>query len=127
MDAYFIGGIEMDIRVYEQLPEDAEYIRKKVFMEEQGFKNEFDDIDDVSIHIVIYDKSDPVGTCRLYFSHERKNYVIGRIAVLRKFRGMNYGAELLKKAEKEVIKRKGNILELSAQVRVSNFYVVSAD
>lgn len=113
----------MDIRVYEQLPEDAKYIRRKVFIEEQGFRNEFDNIDDFSLHIVIFEELDPVATCRLYFSDEKQNFVIGRIAVLKQFRGKNYGAELLKIAEKEVIKRQGNSIELSAQVRVSNFYV----
>ena len=35
----------MEIEMYEQLPEDAKRIRVKVFMEEQGFENEFDDIE----------------------------------------------------------------------------------
>lgn len=41
-------------------------IRIKVFMEEQGFKNEFDDIDNRAIHIVLYKEGKPVGTCRVF-------------------------------------------------------------
>lgn len=112
----------MDIKVYKQLPEDAKYIRRNVFIEEQGFENEFDDIDDMSTHILIYESSDPVATCRLYYNDERQSFVIGRIAVLKKFRGKNYGAELIKMAEQEIVKMHGETVHLSAQVRVSAFY-----
>ncbi|WP_313071880.1 GNAT family N-acetyltransferase [Lacrimispora sp.] len=112
----------MDIKLYEQLPEDAKYIRRNVFIEEQGFENEFDDIDDMSTHILIYESSDPVATCRLYYNDERQSFVIGRIAVLKKFRGKNYGVELIKMAEQEIVKMQGKTVHLSAQVRVSEFY-----
>jgi predicted GNAT family N-acyltransferase len=112
----------MDIKVYEQLPEDAKYIRRSVFIEEQGFENEFDDIDDMSTHILIYESSDPVATCRLYYNVERQSYVIGRIAVLKNFRGKNYGAELIKIAEQEIVKMQGKTVHLLAQVRASAFY-----
>lgn len=112
----------MKIKIYEQLPEDAKYIRRKVFMEEQGFENEFDDIDNMCTHILIYDSANPVATCRFYYNNERQSYVIGRIAVLKEFRGKNYGAELLKAAENEIIKKQGNSIELLAQVRVTDFY-----
>jgi predicted GNAT family N-acyltransferase len=112
----------MDIKLYEQLPEDAKYIRRNVFIEEQGFENEFDDIDDMSTHILIYESSDPVATCRFYYNDERQSFVIGRIAVLEKFRGKNYGVELIKMAEQEIVKMQGKTVHLSAQVRVSAFY-----
>lgn len=113
----------MEIEMYEQLPEDAKRIRVKVFMEEQGFENEFDDIDNLSIHFLIFEKAIPVATCRLYFSGARQNYTVGRIAVLKEFRGKNYGGELLIAAEREIIERKGRCIELSAQVRAATFYV----
>ena len=50
----------MEIEMYEQLPEDAKRIRMKVFMEEQGFENEFDDIDNLSIHFLIFEKAIPL-------------------------------------------------------------------
>lgn len=112
----------MNIKTYEQLPEDAKYIRRKVFIEEQGFENEFDATDDIALHIVIYETLEPVATCRIYFSEQRGTYVIGRIAVLQEYRGKNYGAQLLKAAETEIRKRQGECIELSAQVRVSDFY-----
>ena len=35
----------LTVKLYEQLPEEAVRIRKEVFMDEQGFCNEFDEID----------------------------------------------------------------------------------
>ena len=39
-------------KTYSELNEDAASIRKSVFMEEQGFVNEFDDVDGAAKHIV---------------------------------------------------------------------------
>ena len=38
-------------KTFTNLPEESKMIRIKVFMEEQGFKNEFDDIDN---RLVVY-------------------------------------------------------------------------
>ena len=43
----------MKIKVYDYLPQEAINIRTTVFSEEQGFKNEFDDIDKIATHIVL--------------------------------------------------------------------------
>ena len=112
----------MEAKIFKTLPKEAERIRKKVFMEEQGFQNEFDETDRISLHVVLLDVSNPVGTCRIYYSEERQCYVIGRIAVLNEHRGRNAGSQLLKVAEKEIRKRKGNRAELLAQVRATPFY-----
>ena len=112
----------MEAKIFKTLPKEAERIRKKVFMEEQGFQNEFDETDRISLHVVLLDVSNPVGTCRIYYSEERQCYVIGRIAVLKDHRGRNAGSQLLKVAEKEIRKRKGNRAELLAQVRATPFY-----
>ena len=112
----------MEVKVFKKLPEDAKMIRTKGFMEEQGFQNEFDEKDSISIHIVLFDLSNPVATCRTYHSEERQCYVIGRIAVLKAYRGKSVGSELLRVAEKEILNRNGDIAELSAQVRTVAFY-----
>lgn len=72
----------MEIKIYEKLPKEAIDIRESVFVKEQGFKNELDDIDDTAKHIVIFDSFlNPIATCRFFYSEERKCYVIGRVAV----------------------------------------------
>lgn len=55
----------MQLEAYDFLPEDAKRIREAVFMKEQGFKNEFDDIDLLALHLILYDGSQPAATCRL--------------------------------------------------------------
>lgn len=56
----------MEIKAYDKLPKEAKDIRREVFIDEQGFKNEFDDIDITAIHLVCYDKEKPIGTARIF-------------------------------------------------------------
>ena len=109
----------MKTKVYAYLPEEAKMIRENVFVEEQGFKNEFDDIDQIAKHIVIFESQKPMATCRIYYSKQRKSYILGRIAVLKEYRGKKLGSALLKAAEKETI---GDKIELLAQERAAVFY-----
>ena len=43
----------MEIKAYDKLPKEAKDIRREVFIDEQGFKNECDDIDNKQIQITI--------------------------------------------------------------------------
>ena len=43
----------MNYKIYDQLPQEAKKIRIKVFMEEQGFKDEFDDLDEY-VNILLF-------------------------------------------------------------------------
>lgn len=110
----------MKVKVYDYLQEDAMNIRRDVFMSEQGYKNEFDEIDGKALHIVIYDNEKPVATCRIY--KEGNSYVLGRIAVDKACRGKNLGTVLLAEAEKIVLKKGGKEIILHAQCRVRGFY-----
>ena len=53
----------MEVKIFKELTTEAKMIRTKVFMEEQGFHNEFDEKDRISIHIVLFELSKPVATC----------------------------------------------------------------
>lgn len=110
----------MDTKMYTALPQEAKDIRIEVFMKEQGFENEFDDIDDMSHHIVVFDEEKPIGTCR--FFKENDHYTIGRVAVLKEYRNQHIGNLLLESAEKEIKKLNGALIVVHAQVRVSPFY-----
>ena len=110
----------MNTKKYTTLPQEAKDIRVEVFMKEQGFENEFDDIDDISFHIVVFDEEKPIGTCR--FFKENNHYTIGRVAVLKEYRNQHIGNVLLGRAEKEIKKLNGDLIVVHAQVRVSPFY-----
>ena len=113
----------MKIIVFDFLSDDAKMIREKVFMEEQGFENEFDDIDKIASHLVMYnEKEEPIATCRVFESSEKDKYIFGRLAVVASCRGMNIGTEMIKEAEKLVLKKGGVSLSLHAQCRVKSFY-----
>ena len=66
----------MNCKLYCTLPEDAIYIRKTVFMKEQGFLEEFDELDKVSKHTVLYENEVPVATCRFYWDDGRQCYIV---------------------------------------------------
>ena len=107
-------------KVTNTLSEDEKMIRETVFIEEQKFKIEFDDTDDIATHIVMYIDNNPVGCYRLY---KRENeYHIGRIAVLKPYRGKGYGEKILLNAERVAKEKGADSISLSAQVRASGFY-----
>ena len=59
----------------------------------------------------------------VFFARELPgDYVIGRIAVIKEYRGQNIGTYLLKAAETEIEKIGGKKIFLHAQCRVEKFY-----
>lgn len=109
-------------RQYTALPREAAQIRQEVFVEEQGFEVEFDAIDPLARHIVLFEDETPVGTCRVYWSVEKGSHVLGRVAVRKAFRGRSFGRYLLQEAEILVRSLQGRTLCLAAQVRAKAFY-----
>ena len=82
----------MEIKTFNYLPDDAKFIRQTVFIDEQGFVEEFDDKDSESLHIVLYENGKPAGTCRVLFKDEKQCYMIGRVAVLQEYRKNHLGS-----------------------------------
>lgn len=112
----------MEIKEYTGLYDDAILIRQKVFVEEQGFRDEFDEIDKTATHLVAYDNGKPVAVCRFFWSDERSAYLIGRLAVIKEYRGKQLGAEMIKKLEELVKARGGKAIELHSQEQATGFY-----
>ena len=113
----------MEIRIFDKINTDARYIRNTVFIEEQGFEREYDEIDSFATHIVIYDGTTALGTCRVFFDEALGCYHTGRIAVLKDYRGKGLGRELVTEAEKVAKSKGGKYIYIGGQVRVSDFYV----
>ena len=105
----------MNVLIYDTLPSEAAEIRRAVFLEEQGFQDEFDEIDQRARHIVLYDNNIAAATCRFFEDKTAGNYIIGRIAVMRQYRGKNLGSFILKCAETEIEKSGGKCILLHAQ------------
>lgn len=113
----------MEIKVFKELPSQARLIRKEVFVDEQGFKNEFDSIDDNAIHFLLFDENkNAAAVCRAYSDGDEKEYHIGRIAVKKECRSKGLGAKLLKGAEDYLSSVGVKTIVLSSQKRVCGFY-----
>ena len=113
----------MRVEIFQTLPEQAAEIRKKVFVEEQGFREEFDDVDLKATHFVLFDDSGaPIATCRVFTKENKDVYILGRLAVSKACRGKNIGSILIKHAEEYVKKMGGEQIQLHAQCRVTAFY-----
>lgn len=79
---------------------DAKSIRQLVFVEEQGFENEFDDIDETAYHLVIYQNDEAIATGRMY-SHDQETMILGRIAIIKAFRKRGLGSKIVSALEKK--------------------------
>lgn len=112
----------MEIKAYECLCDDALKIRITVFVDEQGFRDEFDDIDSRALHLVMYDGEMPIATCRCFYEDTPECWHIGRVAVLKEYRGKGLGKEVMEEAERLIKIRGGKICELSSQCRAQGFY-----
>lgn len=114
----------MSICVYDSLPDEAVEIRENVFVKEQGFEKEFDEIDEKAIHLVMFDEhlQKPVVTCRIYKGSKPGEFILGRLAVISECRGMNLGSHMIQKAEEVVREKGGKSISLHAQCRVRAFY-----
>ena len=118
-------GREMEKRIvsYGRLPEEAVRIREEVFMKEQGFQEEFDEIDGHASHLVLFCDGAPAATLRFWQDQtEGKGWMIGRLAVRKEYRGKGLGAELLAAAGEEVRKAGGKTVRLHAQRQAQPFY-----
>ncbi len=110
-------------KVYKSLPQDAYAIRKTVFIEEQGFAQEFDEIDSRASHVVLYDGGQAVGTARVYREENVDGvWHIGRVALLQEARGKHLGQALLRAAEEVARDAGAKAIEISSQSRVTRFY-----
>lgn len=111
-----------DIKVFNNLSADAMLVRKTVFIDEQGFKDEFDETDKTAVHLVAYDGNKPIAVCRFFWSDERASYLIGRLAVIKEYRGLQLGAKMIKKSEELIKEKGGKEVWLHSQEQAVPFY-----
>lgn len=106
-----------------ELKSDAAQIRREVFIREQSIpeQDEWDDQDAVSLHFIVYDlnheQSQPIATARLL-----ENNSIGRVAVLKVYRGRGLGQLIMQHIIAHAQTEKRPSLKLSSQVHAIPFY-----
>jgi len=94
-------------------------VRTPVFIEEQFVTPEFewDDIDAGAVHLLATYENQPIACLRII--HYQK---IGRMAVIKHWRGVGVGAALLMEAVSICKKYGSTSVRLSAQTHAINFY-----
>ena len=97
---------------------DAFEIRKSVFVEEQGYENEFDDIDNTCDYVTVYFDGNAVGTGRLFPDPAEP----GRIAVLKEYRKKHLGAVIVSAPEDLAVEKGGKKAVLCSQESAAGFY-----
>ena len=101
----------------------ARDIRSAVFVREQGFTHEFDEIDGHALHVLALDGDKPVATGRTFpQSAGATRYIIGRVAVLPAYRGHGAGRAVVGRLEELARSRGADTAVLSAQLHARGFY-----
>ena len=96
-------------------------IREEVFIKEQGFINEIDDLEDSSFHLLYYVNEEVVGVCRFY-ELEKDVYKIGRIAVKKELRNKGIGKEIVNNAIEYINKLNAKKIYIYSQLHAVGFY-----
>lgn len=113
----------MKIERFTPAPQQAIDVRIEVFVQEQGFRDEFDDVDAIAMHFVAFNEVErPIGTCRVFTSDDEQIYLLGRLAVVKEYRTKGLGSQIVEAAEDYVRSVGGKEIRLHAQCRVSGFY-----
>ena len=102
--------------------QDAVKIREEVFLNEQSVPRdaEFDEHDNVAMHVIVYDDKIPIATGRVW--HDGKTFRIGRLAVIKEFRKQGYGDLLIKLLLLKVFEYNPSVVCIVAQEGTLGFY-----
>lgn len=108
---------------FTEMTNEIRLIREKVFVEEQGFQNEFDERDKSALHLILYCDGKTAATGRVFKENGTENiYIIGRIAVLLEYRKKNIGLKVLGFLEEKAREMGATKIKLSSQSRAQGFY-----
>ena len=114
-----MNNIQVRIADWQKDNVDLRRIREAVFIAEQAVPPEQEwDADDVeAVHFLALEDGYAIGTARLLADGQ-----IGRVAVLRDWRGMNVGDALMQAVIAEAERRGLREQKLTAQVHATRFY-----
>ena len=136
----------MDIEIKTGRFEDAARVRRAVFMDEQGYENEFDEIDETPscIHVTLYADGMVAGCARVFpeaLEHSADTeapasptcdfdkgvepgeiYIMGRVAVLSTFRHRGLASQIIAAADRAAHDAGAKLIKLHAQEYVIPLY-----
>jgi predicted GNAT family N-acyltransferase len=102
--------------------QDSLDIRYKVFIDEQNVDQniERDEYENTATHIIMYINTTPIATSRIITTEEKIK--IGRVAVLKEYRGKGLGEIIMKETLNHLIKGGTVKVYISAQLYINKFY-----
>ncbi|PAV47455.1 GNAT family N-acetyltransferase [Pseudomonas sp. HAR-UPW-AIA-41] len=114
-----MNSISVRVADWQKDNADLRRIREKVFIAEQAVppELEWDNEDAQAVHFLAYEGDYAIGTARLLPDGQ-----IGRVSVLKDWRGLNVGDALLAAVIAEAERRGLHEQRLSAQVQATPFY-----
>ena len=98
-------------------------IREKVFIQEQRVtpELEWDGMDEMAIHFLVFKDEEAIGCARAIVIKSQMQ--LGRMAVLKEYRGQGVGSTLIEKAIVTAKLKQLSGIHISAQCNAINFYV----
>jgi len=98
-------------------------IREKVFIQEQKVtpELEWDGMDEKAIHFLVFKDEEAIGCARAIVIKSQMQ--LGRMAVLKEYRGQGAGSTLIEKAIVTAKLKQLSSIQISAQCNATNFYV----
>jgi len=98
-------------------------IREKVFIQEQKVtpELEWDGMDEKAIHFLVFKDEEAIGCARAIVIKSQMQ--LGRMAVLKEYRGQGAGSILIEKAIVTAKLKQLSSIQISAQCNAINFYV----
>lgn len=110
------------IKIYNKINNTAKIIRKTVFIDEQGFLFDEDEIDKNSKHVIYYYNKKAIGVCRYFTTTNPSIFHLGRFAILKQYRNNGFGKDMLLKVIKQIKKENGKEIHISSQLNAISFY-----
>lgn len=97
-------------------------VRREVFIEEQQIpeQDEYDEFETSALHLIVYVDEQTAATGRIW--HDGKNFRIGRLAVLKPFRGQKIGDLALRLLLYKAFSTGAQTVEISAQTYIMPLY-----
>ncbi|MBM7698510.1 putative GNAT family N-acyltransferase [Kurthia huakuii] len=127
--AYEVSNLQdvvVKIAQSEQEKQDAFFVRKEVFVKEQGLPLplEVDDLDKIATHIVAYYKQQPIAASRIIVNDKSDSVKVERLSVLPKFRRKQIGIQMMQTIEAFIRKNFPNVsvIKIHAQIHAIPFY-----
>lgn len=102
---------------------DAFFVRKKVFVEEQGvpLSLEVDEYDETASHFVVYHQEQAIGAGRIRETTPQVGKV-ERVCILPDYRGLHLGKQIMQALESHGIQLQFDKIVLNAQSHAIPFY-----